>query len=263
MTTEPDWPNPVEWAHWEGALRTAAGRLREERGLTDSWGLTVEYDVMWANYGDLRVRVAGANADPITPEALFEEIDGWAAFDRAGGPGERLDRDRQVMAEWRAAIPVLRRFYEDVAPRVFRDVQAAAGVMISWRFDVDETEVVWPRAAQSERLGIWVIEGHMPLLEHTADFPQLVVELPHARIGLPRIDDLEDAEDAAATLAGAIQDEVIEEVHGAWPECLQHEHPMMANQAPDGRAVWECPQDATVAVSIGEWGAATPTVGTT
>lgn len=223
----------------------------------------MEYGVMWANYGDLRVRVAGADADPLTPAALLEEIDGWAAFDRASGPGKRLERDLEVIAEWRAAVPLLRRVYEDVAPRVFRDVQAAAGVVIPWRFAVDETELVWPRAEQSGQQGLWVTEGHMALPERTADFPQLVVELPHARIGLPRIDDLGDAEDAAATLAGLIQDEVIEEVHGAWPKCLRHEHPMMANQSPDGGAIWQCPQDATVTVPIGEWDAVTSTAGVT
>ncbi|CCH86149.1 protein of unknown function [Modestobacter italicus] len=255
MNTRAEWPDAVALAHWQRALRSAAERLRKERGLTDPCGLTVEDGALWVNYGDLRVRVAGAYADPLTAEGLFDEIDSWAAFDREGGPGTRLDRDLQAMAEWRAQIPVLQRLWEDVAPRVFQDVQAAAGRAIPWRVAIRETEVAWKGLAPPPaRQGVWGLEGEVSLQERALDFPDIVLELPHAHIYLPRLEDVEDFEEVTTILAGAVQDEVIEEVHGAWPKCLQHEHPMLATREPAGRAIWQCPQDTTVWVHVGEWG---------
>ncbi len=48
---------------------------------------------------------------------------------------------------------------------------------------------------------------------------------------------------AIAQLASSLQDEVIETVRAAVPECSGHRHPMSA-RVEDGQAVWVCPVGA-------------------
>ena len=253
-----DWPDQEEWDHWEAALQAAAGQLQAERGVADPWSLTVEYGALWANYGALRERVAGAYADPMSPAQLFEEIDGWVAFDRPAGPGVRLERDREAMAAWRAQLPGLQRLWERAAPRVFQDVVAAAGREVPWRVVVRATETVWPERVLGQGvLGIELDVGEDVVAhERELDFPVVQLELPHAWIHLIPPDDPDDVEGAVADLAASIQDEITMEVHGAWPKCLVHEHPMRPASTGNGPATWECPTDDGVSVPIGPWGPA-------
>lgn len=253
------WPDQVERERWDAALRTVADRLRAERGLTDPWSLTVDFGSLWAHYGDRRLTVAGRNPEVTSAEELFEDLDSWAAFDRQGGPGRRLDRDREAMETFRAQLPGWQQLWEQAAPRVFRDVAAAAGRDVPWRVFIRSTETGWhvPRRAGGLH-GIEVAEfapGEVSSHERELDFPLITLELPHTWLTLGAPTDPDDGEGTVAELAGEVQDEIIEEVHGAWPECLAHAHPMVAGQDADGLAVWSCP-DGPVSVPIGDWGAA-------
>ncbi|MEU2350676.1 hypothetical protein [Modestobacter sp. NPDC049651] len=255
MSGRSDWPDQGEWDHWEAALRDVADRLRQQRGVEDPWSLTVEFGGLWANYGDFRIQVAGphTDADPLDTSTFSDEIDDWVAWDRRSGPGVRLDRDLQAMADWRARLPLLQQLWEQAAPRVFRDVTAAAGRDVPWQVVLQETETVSPDWPGPPRQGIWIVEGEVELRERELDFPRIVLELPHTTIHLMPLAEDEDVEDAVATLAGEVQDEVIEEVHGAWPTCLAHEHPMRASSTEEGPARWRCPTDHGVSVPIGQW----------
>ena len=54
---------------------------------------------------------------------------------------------------------------------------------------------------------------------------------------------------AIAQLASSLQDEVIETVRMAVPECSGHRHPMSA-RVEDGQAVWVCPVDGSAEEAI-------------
>jgi hypothetical protein len=56
-----------------------------------------------------------------------------------------------------------------------------------------------------------------------------------------------------ADIAFQIQDDVTDEVWGAWPQCPGHAHPMSPIVAAS-TAVWVCPADSDVSVPIGELG---------
>jgi len=60
-----------------------------------------------------------------------------------------------------------------------------------------------------------------------------------------------------ADIASQLQDDVIDEVWGAWPACPGHVHPMALDTV-EGVAVWVCPSDATVVVQVGQLPAASP-----
>jgi hypothetical protein len=57
-------------------------------------------------------------------------------------------------------------------------------------------------------------------------------------------------------IAAQLQDDVIDEVWGAWPVCPGHVHPMVLDIV-DGQAVWECPSDGHVVAPVGQLRAAT------
>lgn len=69
-----------------------------------------------------------------------------------------------------------------------------------------------------------------------------------------QVDLLAGDADRVAALANVVQDLVIEDnLHRVWPRCPLHPnggHPLVAT-ARDGRAVWECPSDATTITQIG------------
>lgn len=58
----------------------------------------------------------------------------------------------------------------------------------------------------------------------------------------------------AAHIAFQLQDDVMDEVWGAWPVCPAHEHPM-SPEVVAGVAVWRCPIDPRVTVPVGQLGA--------
>jgi hypothetical protein len=57
------WPAHEEWNRWQHALAEVALRVQEERGVEESWRMTVDRGALWAEYGDLRVCVAGHGAE--------------------------------------------------------------------------------------------------------------------------------------------------------------------------------------------------------
>lgn len=236
----PQWgPDQSAWDRWHRALAAAAERLHDERGIADPWQLVVGWEVLWAEYGELSLRVAGEGADMGGPDELFAEIDTWVAFDRPGGPGRVLDRDRQAMAEWRARLPELRQFWEGVARRVFRGVEATTDLVPTWRVVVHEDETVWPGRP---------LTGRRPLA-----FPEVWLETPHVHRHLP---DLADEDEAIGHLADELQDDIIEKIRGAWPQCPRHPHPLGVTYTDDDRPVWQCPTSRDISISVGGLGTA-------
>ena len=265
----PDWPDVTERDHWTAALANAAERVERDRGVVEPWRLEVGYGRLWASYGGNSTAVAGPAPDVLDPQELFEDIDSWVAFERPGGPGRVLDRDLAAMAQWRAQLPALQRMWEEAASRVFLDVRTTTQAELDWRVAVHEEEVDWSRlpgggpaqfvASGEGRVGGVIgheFVGPDPWPDgpptRPAAFPQIHLET-RTSSGSGSDDHLggaDDLDDAVLDVAGTVQDLVIEEVHGAWPTCPGHWHPMQPGPSTDG-AVWHCPDDDRVAVPIG------------
>jgi hypothetical protein len=216
----------------------------------------VDWGALWAEYGDLRLRVAGEGVELTDPEDLFDEVDHWVAFERMAGPGRVLDRDGQAMAEWRQRIPAIRQFWEKVAGHVFRDVEATADLRLPWKVAVHEDEPDWPAIPDGVDSGIGVVGGivltDMPMPQlgrRPLNFPQIWIETPHSGRSLPEMDD--EAE-ATGYLADMVQEDVIEEIHGAWPKCPRHAHPLEVHYTDSGDPTWRCPKTPDIEVPIGE-----------
>jgi hypothetical protein len=54
-------------------------------------------------------------------------------------------------------------------------------------------------------------------------------------------------------IAGQLQDDVIDEIWAAWPQCPGHEHPMSLGLQ-DGVPVWQCSGEGDFTVPIGRLG---------
>ncbi len=59
--------------------------------------------------------------------------------------------------------------------------------------------------------------------------------------------------DIATDIAFQVQDDVTDEIWGAWPVCPVHQHPMSPDVVEE-TAMWTCPAEADVAVPIGRLG---------
>jgi hypothetical protein len=265
----PDWPDVTERDRWTAALADAAHRVERDRGVVETWWLEARDGALWACYGGVVVRAAGEAADVSGAEELFEEIDTWVAFERPAGPGRVLERDLQAMAEWRAQLAVQQPRYEAAAATVFLDIAATTSIDLGWRVAVHEEEFdlssppPWVPAGSSTAVdppGAGVVghelagPGPWPAQPPTrsAPFPQIHLET-RASSGRGSADHLggaDDLDDAVLDVAGTVQDLVIEEVHGAWPVCPGHWHPMAPGSTTAG-PVWRCPDDQGVAVPIG------------
>ncbi len=68
------------------------------------------------------------------------------------------------------------------------------------------------------------------------------------------LDGRQSTAEITAYIADQVQDDVIDEIWGAWPRCPGHQHPMSPLVA-GGVAVWRCPSDADGVVPIGRLGA--------
>jgi hypothetical protein len=250
-----NWPDQEEWNRWQDALAGAARRLKEERGVEEPWRLAVGWGALWAEYGDLRLRVAGEGIEVTDPDDLFDEVDHWVAFDRHAGPGRVLDRDRQAMAEWRHRLPAVRQFWEKVAVHVFRDVEATTDLRLPWKVVVHEDEPDWAAIRNSVDGGISAVGGVLMDIptpwpgRRPSNFPQVWIETPHTGRSLPEMD---DEADAIGYLADMVQEDVIDEIHGAWPQCPRHSHPLEVHYSDTARPVWKCPTTPDIAVAIGE-----------
>jgi hypothetical protein len=67
------------------------------------------------------------------------------------------------------------------------------------------------------------------------------------------LDGAQSIADIAADIAFQVQDDVTDEIWGAWPVCLIHQHPMSPTVAEE-TAIWRCPAEAEIAVPIGQLG---------
>ena len=67
------------------------------------------------------------------------------------------------------------------------------------------------------------------------------------------LDGAQSVADIASDIAPQVQDDVIDEMWGAWPVCPAHQHPMSPTVL-EGTAVWACPGEADIAVPIGQLG---------
>ena len=244
------WPDQDQRSRWHQALIDVTERLREERGIADAWRLTVGWAALWAEYGDLRIRVAGEGAELHVPEDLFEVVDSWVAFDRMAGPGRVLDRDRQSKSEWRQRLPAIRQFWENVARRVFRDVEATTDLRPAWKVVVHEDEPAWPGMPDGLVGGMVGMDMTQPA-RRPLPFPQVWLETAHTGRGLP---EMTDEAEAIGLLADLVQDDVIEQVHGAWPPCPRHSHPLEVHYRGASRPLWKCPEAPDITVAIGELG---------
>ena len=225
-------------------------RLQDERGVEEPWRLIVGWGALWAEYGDLRLRVAGEGVELTDPDDLFDEVDQWVAFERMAGPGRVLDRDRQVMAEWRQRLPAVRQFWEQVAGHVFRDVEATTDLCLPWEVVVHEDEPDWPAIPDGVDGGIVLLDMPIPQPgRRPLNFPQIWIEIPHTGRQLPEMDD--EAE-AIGYLADMVQEDVIEEIHGAWPQCPRHPHPLEVHCSDTAHPMWKCPKTPEIEVAIGE-----------
>jgi hypothetical protein len=243
------WPDPDEERRWQQALAGAAARIREERGVEDPWRLTVGCGALWAEYGDLRMQVSGAGTGVPVLDGLFEDIDHWVAFERAAGPGRVLDRDERAMAEWRNRLPELQRFWEGIARRVFADVEATTDLRLPWQITVHEDE--WDLRGMPAGDGMWLRPGTDPLPRRPLAFPQVWLETPHTGRGLYATT---HEDEALRHLADLVQEDVIDELHGAWPPCPRHAHPLEVASDDAGRAVWRCRTTPSLSVAVGALG---------
>jgi hypothetical protein len=157
------------------------------------------------------------------------------------------------MAEWRERVPAARLFWEDIARRVFRDVEATTDLHLPWQVVVHEDEPDWPALPSGVHDGIGgIVLTDVPVPQlgrRTSAFPQVWIETPHTGRSLPVMD---DETEATGYLADLVQDDVIEEIHGAWPLCPRHPHPLELHDMDTARPTWRCPKTPDIAVPIGE-----------
>ncbi|SFP30813.1 hypothetical protein SAMN05660464_2706 [Geodermatophilus dictyosporus] len=197
--------------------------------------------------------MGGEAPDVQDPSGLFDDVDHWVAFERAAGPGRVLDRDRQAVAVYRARLPEAQRFWERVTGRLVPDVERTTGLELRWRVRVREDEEVWPGPSV---VGGTLLSGPVEPVRRPLLFPQIWFEAPNVSRQLP---EMTDEDEALAYLADLVQEAVVEELHGAWPECPRHTHPLTVQLSAEGRPVWQCPRDPSVRIAVGSLGSASTT----
>jgi hypothetical protein len=133
-------------------------------------------------------------------------------------------------------------FWAPVADAVLRDAAATTDLDLTWRFQHRTTELDVPRVPG---LTLWFDDAGPGRRELPA--PVLELRLPRTWFELPTLDDVTEAR---LFLADRVQDHVVEELHGAWPVCAGHPHPMRPELV-GGEAVWRCPVDVTRVHAVG------------
>lgn len=213
---------------WGQVLTRIQRRVRLERGIVEAAAVGQVDGVLWARFGDLRVRLTGPSPSVSTPEELYRRVDEYVAFHRSEGPGKRLPKDSET-AERRENI--LRERYPvwtEAANVVFRDIRAT-------------TSLQW-----SEWIGIGGID--FPQKSAALSWPMLW--LVAADRGTVLTDDVVNYAQAVVEVVWHVQDWVIESLHGAWPACPNHRtHPLEAVELGDV-PVWVCPQGKSLSVRI-------------
>lgn len=245
------WPDRAEADRWTRALTDVAGRQKLDRGVVEPFSVTAGYGALWANFGPIRTRVAGAYAEVRDEQDLFEQVDRWVAFERGGGTTNLLDRDREFIDQLWARLPEEKAVWEDAARRVFRDLETTTSLRGGWRVAVREDEEDWPAPPEPGRSGIWITRTTLP-----ADWrpprrplllPELWLECERWATSLPR--GVPSFSEAVAFVADKVQDEVIDDSWEAWPECREHGHPL--NLTTNEAAYWTCPATGVAVAEVG------------
>lgn len=253
------WPDPAEAARWVHALERVAARERTERSVDKPTSVTNGYGSLWANYGGLRLRVAGAYAEVRDEADLFEIIDRWIAFELLDSEDALLDRDREYMAQWRARLPAEQELWEQAAERVFADLDPAISIGQDWRIVVEEDELDRPRRViDHDSQGNYSAHVRYPAgwkrpepVRRRLLLPRLALRTSTCGTNLLFAVGQEAAniDGAVAHLAEWLQDEVIEDTLTAWPKCPDHEHPLTLAGPHD--TTWTCPATDRAVAEVG------------
>lgn len=253
-----EWSDAVEWQQWQRALDGVAERMRSERGISETASLSSHHAALWANFGDLRVRVAGPTAEVFDEAELFAVIDFWVAFERRGTPGVLLDRDQEVVAEWKARLPAEIELWRRATAVVFADVEATTDIRWAWKVTVHEDEDDWsnfPGEDQEQGLhGLSVTQrpsGWEPP-RRSLLLPELWLEADKDATTLGVGYDLNEA---IGFVAGCVQDWVMDDIQRAWPQCPRHHHPADLHNL-DAAPAWVCPADGQLIADVGRLGGA-------
>jgi len=128
------------------------------------------------------------------------------------------------------------------------DVERVAALLADVMRDVETTtSFCW-----SARVGTydeWVAEDPLAHMPHDGTMVTVYIDGDHFLLSFAVELALSNAE-ISTGLASAIQDEVIDELQGAWPLCPRHDHPLDATVL-HGLAVWTCPHDGSFVAAIG------------
>lgn len=244
------WPDVQEAERWVRALARAAQRQQADRDVGEPYSMTSAYGLLWVNYGRLRFSVAGADMAVTSEQDLFERIDRWVAFERHGGQQNLLGRDRAFIQEWRAVLPQSQAHYEQGARLVFRDLEATTSLRWRWQVSVHEEEQQPPPfPPHAVEAGIWISEAQTDRqpTRRPARLPLVWLDTDHFGTALPT--GVRSVAEAAALIAEAVQDRVIEEIHGAWPPCPDHGHPLALGGT--GSPSWTCPRTDLPVADLG------------
>jgi hypothetical protein len=238
-------------AYWRAALDRVAHRIAQERGVRDDVDVSSAHEeILWVRYGGLELRVDPHGAVVIDEADLFEQVDEWVAFDRPDGPGRVLQRDRDRVERYRQDLLVMRDRYHVAARLVFADVASSTTLNPRWEIVLHNRPPL-PYFPVSSPPGL-----HPPppaqLTEESRDqLPDPVLTLICAVGDFDLHDDADTELRALFNMVDAVQDALIEEVHGAWPPCPAHGHPLEVEDGSDGVAVWACPRGAPT-VPVGQ-----------
>jgi hypothetical protein len=254
------WPDPAEAARWFHALERIAAQQRTERGVDKPTTVTNGYGSLWANYGRLRIRVAGAHAQLDDEADLFEFIDRWIAFELHDSEDALLDRDREYIAQWRARLPAAQEVWEQAAERVFADLDPSIIGGQDWRIVVEEDELDRPRwLIDDDYQGSYSAHVRYPAGWKRTEPVRRPLLLPHLALktgtsgtnllqGISR-EGAVDIDDAVAHLAEWLQEEIIDDTSAAWPKCPDHEHPLTL--AGPQCTTWTCPATDRAVAEVG------------
>jgi hypothetical protein len=160
-----------------------------------------------------------------------EEIEQRRAAGRA-----RAER----MAQARARKPTSR----DLQQAIDR-AEAALALVIS---DVESTTAMHERSAIL-RCDDWIFEDAQNDRDEGDELALACRFGGHAF----SLDGAQSIADIAADIAFQVQDDVTDEIWGAWPVCPAHQHPMSPTVVKE-TAMWTCPVEADIAVPIGRLG---------